>query len=413
MITIGKESIHNQPFEIDPQRHVSIIGGSGMGKTSLLEHLFISWISQGYGGAFFDPHGDAADRLPLLIPKNRWNDLVWYDPDANAVPGFNPLYFTDPEELELAKETCLTILKALAGSETAWGNATPYNIRNDLDAVTESERVSIPTLVHVFRFLVDIEYRTKLLGLSKDPFVKLFKEQIEANRETPALFAPAVNKLAKLMRPNIINAIGNPHPLPLLDCMNQNKILICRFSKGRLGEETAQILYSLVVSMLSIAALKREKQATRPPFMIVADEAQNAIHGGRFGTLLAEARKYGISLVTAFQGYYQVPFKDDVLTNSATQIVFNPSGEDAETMARNWNDEHVIPPNITQLPRYQFYCRTFNTHNGPIVKLVDAPPTIRVAKSDRTFRKILRKSLESYSTPRAEVMKSVHKFLNA
>jgi hypothetical protein len=392
-------------YEIDPQRHISIIGGSGVGKTSLLEHIFISWIKDGHGGAFFDPHGDAADRLPLLIPKSRWADIIWYDPDSDAPP-LNPLYFTDPEQLELAKETCLTILKALAGSDSAWGNATPYNIRNDLDAVTESRTVSIPTLVHVFRFLVDRDYRDRLLDASQNPFVKLFQKQMGRNTD----FSPAINKLAKLMRPNIINAIGNPQSLDLLDCMNKNKILICRFSKGRLGEETAQILYSLVVSMLSIAALKREQQTTRPPFMIVADEAQNAIHGGRFGTLLAEARKYSISLVTAFQGFYQVPFMHDVLTNSATQVVFNPSGEDAEVMAKNWNWPDVQPYTLTGLSRYEFYSRTFED-NTPVVRHVYAPPQLKIKSSPRTLQRILKTSQMKYCAPREKVMNGVNAFL--
>ncbi|HKF48292.1 MAG TPA: TraM recognition domain-containing protein [Terracidiphilus sp.] len=396
-------------YEIDPTRHINILGGSGVGKTSLLEWVFVSWLKDGHGGAFFDPHGDAADRLPLLIPKDRWKDIIWYDPDADAVPPLNPLYFTDPEQLELAKETCLTILKALAGSDSAWGNATPYNIRNALDAITEnSDIVSIPTLVHVFRFCVDADYRDKHLNASRNPFVKLYQKQLGKDD----IFSPAINKLAKLMRPNIVNAIGNPQCLDLLDCMNQNKILICRFSKGRLGEETAQILYSLVVSMLSIAALKREQQTDRPPFMIVADEAQNAIHGGRFGTLLAEARKYGISLVTAFQGFYQVPFMRDVLTNSATQIVFNPSGEDAETMAKNWNWPNLDPAKLTDLSRYEFHARTFEG-NTPVVRYVKAPLQLHTKTSPRTLKKILKTSLMKYSTPKKNVNESIAKFLSS
>jgi Helicase HerA, central domain/TraM recognition site of TraD and TraG len=395
LITIGHKSNGHQPYRIDPTRHINVIGGSGVGKTSLLEHIFVEFLKQGSGGLFIDPHGDAADRLPLLIPKNRRRDIIWIDPDADFLPPLNPLHFTDPEQLELAKETCLTILKALAGSDSAWGNATPYNIRNDLDAVTEN--VQNPTLVHVFRFLVDSDYRTKLLDASQNPFVKLFQKQLDSNRDAAVLLAPGINKLAKLMRPNILPLIGQPHSLDILGAMNTNKIIICRFSKGRLGEETTQILYSLVVSMVSIAALKREKQETRPPFMIVADEAQNAIHGGRFGTLLAEARKYGISLVTAFQGFYQVPFMQDVLTNAATQIVFNPSGDDAHTMSKNWNDPNVTDQHLTELSRYEFYSRTFE-NNQPLVTKILAPKHLKLrfkddASQTATFNKTISRSL--------------------
>jgi len=141
--------------------------------------------------------------------------------------------------------------------------------------------------------------------------------------------------------------------------MNTRKIVVCRFSKGRLGEEIAQILGSLIISMVSISALKREKQKARPPFMLIADEVHNFVHGGRFGTLLAESRKYGITLVLASQGMYQLPFAKDVFSNCPTQITFNVSGDDAKAIEENWNEEQVQATHVTSLPRYSFYCRTF------------------------------------------------------
>jgi type IV secretory pathway TraG/TraD family ATPase VirD4 len=107
------------------------------------------------------------------------------------------------------------------------------------------------------------------------------------------------------------------------------------------GEEISQTLGSVMVSMVSISALKREKQKTRPPFMLVADEVHNLTHGGRFGTLLAESRKYGITLVLASQGMYQLPFAKDVFSNCPTQITFNVSGEDAKAIEKNWNEEQI------------------------------------------------------------------------
>src|SRR5947209_6968480 len=111
MITIGTDTTFKKPYQVDAARHISIIGGSGMGKSSLLETIFLNFVKEGNGGLFIDPHGDTADRLLLLLPKKRMRDLIWFDPDEDSVPSFNPLCFQDPEQLELAKETCLTILK--------------------------------------------------------------------------------------------------------------------------------------------------------------------------------------------------------------------------------------------------------------------------------------------------------------
>jgi hypothetical protein len=234
MITIGTETIKYGLFRIDPTRHISVIGGSGVGKSSLLERIFVSFVSQpGCGGAFFDPHGDSARTLPLIIPKTRRDDIIYCDPDEDACPQFNPLYFIDPELLEQAIETVATVLKQLSGSDSAWGNLTPYNVRNGLDNITEFEKLC--TLVHLMRWIANEKYRRQLLRKSKDPFVKLYAD-IELGQDA---YTAAINKVAKLMRPNILSLIGWPKSLDLLECMNTGKIFIFRLSKGALGEETA------------------------------------------------------------------------------------------------------------------------------------------------------------------------------
>ena len=410
MITIGTETISGKPFRIDPNRHIAVIGGSGVGKSSLLERIFASFVSKkGCGGAFFDPHGDSARKLPLMVSQSRRRDIIYCDPDGDC-PQFNPLYFIDLELLEQAKESCITVLKSLSGSDTAWGNLTPYNVRNGLDVLTELE--SLCTLVHLMHFLASEKYRKRLLRKTADPFVKLYAE-LDLDQDA---FTAAINKVAKLMRPNILSVIGWPESLDLLECMNSGKIFIFRLSKGALGEETAQILYSLIISMFSIAALKRESQAVRPPFLIVADEAQNATAGGRMGVLLAEARKYGISLCIAQQGLYQTPLRDDILTNAATQIVFNASGDDAETMAKNWNEENTHAFDITDLPRYRFFARTFNNSNNPNVKQVDAlPAPVLNFKSDEerqaTFDSIVYQSKRRYAIPRGDIQAKIKEIL--
>jgi hypothetical protein len=225
-------------------------------------------------------------------------------------------------------------------------------------------------------------------------------------------FSPPINKVGTLLRPSIIPIIGQPKSLDFLDIMNTKKIVVCRFSKGRLGEEIAQILGSLIVSMVSISALKREKQRARPPFMLVADEVHNFVHGGRFGTLLAESRKYGITLVLASQGMYQLPFAADVFSNCPTQVVFNVSGEDARAVEENWNEEQVQATHITSLPRYSFYCRTF-IDDLPQARRVIGWPTIQKRGDEAKPTKLIKHSLQRYGTRRKDVIAKINRFLAA
>jgi len=400
-------------FAIDSSKHINIEGSSGVGKSTLLVNIFIEHIRQGHGGLFIDPHGDTADQITKLIPKNRIDDFIWLDPDADRVPSFNPLYFRDEEQLELNKESLFTIFKSLAGN--AWGDESARVIINAIDAVCENFKT--PSPVHIFRFMADDKFREKLLAQSKNPLLKMFKEQYDEklrNSEQMSKFSPPINKVGKLMRPAILPIIGQPKSLDFLDIMNKKRIVVCRLSKGRLGEEIAQILGSLIVSMVSIAALKREKQTKRPSFMLVADEVQNFVHGGRFGTLLSESRKYGITLVLATQGMHQLPFAKDVFSNCPTQIAFNVSGQDAQAIADNWRwneyPEEVRPERITALPRYSFYCRTFVNDHPQVIRLTGYP-NIKTTGKETHPSKLIRHSLERWSTKRKDIEGKINKFL--
>jgi hypothetical protein len=183
---------------------------------------------------------------------------------------------------------------------------------------------------------------------------------------------------------------------------------VCRLSKGRLGEEIAQILGSLIISMVSIAALKRERQRSRPHFMVVVDETHNFTHGGRFGTLLAEGRKYGVSLVSGTQGMYQLPFAKDLLANCPTQIIFNASGEDAKLMATNWGQDCAAE--ITDLPRYMFKVRSFEK-DQPIVRTVQCDPPVTRRGDEANATKLIKASLERWGTKRKDVDERIMKFL--
>jgi DNA polymerase III delta prime subunit len=420
MITLGTDSITGNPYRFDPMRHICLVGATGVGKTSAAEHIFCEFVRQGNGGLAMDIHGDFANRLALILPSSIMRrDFIWYNPTEDSVPPFNPLYFTDPTALEAAKEMCVSLLKALSGSDeasrsSAMGNETPHRFRSALDAVTE--QVKDPTLVHVVRYVLDDEYRLDIINRSTNPFVKLFNKGFHklAQKDQATKMAPLINKLSRLMRPSILPTIGTSESLDPLEIMNTRKVMVCRISKGQLGEEPAMILYSLIISMFAISAMRREAQIDRPEFMILADEAQNGVHGGLFGTLLAEARKYAISLVTAFQSASQMPIMDDVLTNAGTQIVFNCSGADADLFAKNWrtslygSSSEIIPRDITELSRYEFIARTFD-HDQPILRRIRAPKPLKPRRESAD--RFIKQSIMRWGSNREHVQQKIEQFL--
>ncbi len=124
--------------------------------------------------------------------------------------------------------------------------------------------------------MADDKFRSKVLAKTNNPLLRMFKEQYDEklrDSEQMSKFSPAINKFGKFLRPSItMPVIGQPDTLDFLDVMNGKKILVCRLSEGKLGDEISQILGSIIISMISIAALQREKQSKREDFMLIVDE---------------------------------------------------------------------------------------------------------------------------------------------
>lgn len=416
MISIG--STAKGAFSIDPTKHFLLLGSSGVGKTTAATNIFIKHIRNGAGGLFMDYHGDAADFIATMIPKSRSRDFVWIDPDAPYVVSLNPLAYRDQPEMKLKKDTTYTTVKASAGD--SWGAESGRVTISALDAVFEY--YENPTLVHVARFLLEDALRKRLLDATQDPllFLKDFQRQYDEklrDSEQMSKFSPAINKFSRFLRPGILPMVGQEQAFDFLDAMNTKKIIVCRFSKGRLGEEDAQLLGSFVVNMLSIAALRREHQPEneRPDFLAFLDEAQNAAFGGRIPSILTESRKYGLALGLGFQGLYQVPFVRDALS-VPTQMVYNVTGTEADEVAKNWRYEFrpgvpFVPERITELPRYEFWARAF-VANAPAVMKVQCYKRIKPRGDEIDRDTLIRQSMMRYGKNKVVVREKIASFLS-
>jgi hypothetical protein len=308
-------------------------------------------------------------------------------------------------------------MKALAGATLTDRGAlldeSQRVLRGALDAVTAS--FENPTPVHVTRFVSDAAFRDRLLLKVENPFLRLFKEQYDEKLRTAeqmSKFSPIINKQDKLMRPALISMLCQTTCLDFLHIMNTRKVIICRLSKGRLGEEIAAILGSFIISMISIYAMRREAQTRRPPFMLVVDEVHNFTYGGRFGSLLAEARKYGISLVTACQGLYQVPFIRDIFSNADNKIVFKCSGEDADTIANDWKEETVKAVNLANLPRYKACIKTYKD-TTPVAYYIAPFARIDPRGDEADPQRLIQQSLQRWSKNKKDVQQKIMHFFKS
>jgi hypothetical protein len=87
-------------------RHLYVVGKTGMGKSGLLYNLLLQDIYAGRGCALIDPHGDLAKDILEAIPLSRYREVVIFDPLDDRPVGLNPFkrHGLKDEETLLADE---------------------------------------------------------------------------------------------------------------------------------------------------------------------------------------------------------------------------------------------------------------------------------------------------------------------
>jgi energy-coupling factor transporter ATP-binding protein EcfA2 len=358
-------------FGIKPQdrlRHIYIIGKTGQGKTTLLENMINFDIQNKNGLAFLDPHGDSVQRILDYIPKERIDDVIYFNPtDVNHPIAFNPLEKVSWEHRHLTAISLLSIFKKIWVD--AWSARMEYILTNTLLALLEWPN---STLLDVNRLLADEKFREKVVNNLKDEVVKAFWKQEFAKYHlqfrTEAI-APIQNKIGQFItNPLIRNIIGQTESaFDLRKIMDEGKIFLANLSVGAIGEETSRLLGGLLITKFQLSAMSRVDvpEEKRKDFYLYIDEFQNFATES-FINILSEARKYHLSLILAHQYLDQVPEEiiKAVFGNVGTFIVFRLGANDAEIFSKEFGYLVKID-DFVNLPSYYVYVKL----------LVDGKPT--------------------------------------
>lgn len=318
----------------DRRYHMYVIGKTGTGKSTLLENMAINDINEGRGIAVVDPHGDLVNHILDYIPNERIKDVVIFSPADRMYPvAFNPLENVDPDLKNIVASGVVGIFKKIFGE--SWGPRLEYILRNTILALLE---VPNSTMLGVTRLLVDKSFRDKVVTQITDPVIKDFFvnefEQYDPKFRTEAI-APIQNKVGQFLSSSTIrNIIGQPKStINIDDIMNSGKIFLVNLSVGEIGEDASQLLGSLMITKIQLAAMRRAAvpEEERRDFYLYVDEFQNFATES-FATILSEARKYHLNLIMAHQYVAQMlePVRDAVVGNVGTIISFRIGAPDAE-----------------------------------------------------------------------------------
>ncbi len=105
----------------DRRRHIYVVGQTGTGKSTLLGNMIIEDIQSGKGVAIIDPHGDLVENALGFVPKERLDDVIYFNPgDLQRPLGLNMLDFNydRPEEKTFIVNEMQSIFNKLFSQET-------------------------------------------------------------------------------------------------------------------------------------------------------------------------------------------------------------------------------------------------------------------------------------------------------
>ena len=368
-IVLGVNSYRGKDTDIhlareDRMRHFYVIGQTGTGKTNIMLNMITQDIRNGDGCCYIDPHGTDIQTILSRIPKERIDDVIYFDPAYTPRPmGLNMLEYDPryPEQKTFVVNELMGIFNKLFDMKVGGGAMFEQYFRNSAFLVMEDPE-SGSTLLEITRVLADKEFRDMKLARCKNPIIKQFWISAEQTTGDQSLanFVPYISSKFDnfisndIMRPVVLqqNSVFNFRKI-----MDEKKILLVNLSKGRLGDINANLIGLVLVGKIQMAALSRVDMFGKPmnDFYLYIDEFQN-VTTDSIASILSEARKYRLSLNIAHQYITQLEdnIKNAVFGNVGSMAVFRVGNEDATFLEPKFKPQFTAH-DITKLDNYNAY----------------------------------------------------------
>ena len=403
------------PFGIkrkDRTRHMYVVGKTGMGKSTLLENMAVQDIQSGEGICFIDPHGKTADLLLEYIPESRKKDVVYFAPfDLEHPIAFNVMEDVGFDKRHLVLSGLMSTFKKIW--EDAWSARMEYILGNTILALLEYPGA---TLLGVNRMFADKEYRRRVVENVSDPAVKSFwnDEFAKYTEKFAAEATPAIqNKIGQFTaNPLIRNIIGQPNSsFDLRKMMDEKKIFIVNLSKGRVGESNANLLGSMLITKIYLAAMSRADLTDsdlkkHPNFYLYVDEFQSFANKS-FADILSEARKYKLNLTIAHQYIEQMEeeVRAAVFGNVGTMITFRVGAYDADVLEKEFAPK-FLAEDLVNLGYIQIYLKLMiDGISSQPFSATTLPPIAPPAKNMK--QEVIEASRVLFTRPRAQVEEEI------
>lgn len=400
----------------DRRRHTYIIGQTGTGKSKLLENMAYQDMMDGKGFAFIDPHGDSAEELLGMVPKERVEDVIYFAPGDMEMPvGLNLFEFENQDQRDFIIQETIAMLYKLydPGHTGIIGPRFESWFRNA--ALTVMADPAGSSFLDVQQVFIDQAFADeKIKHVTTQTVLDFWNKEMAQTTESAKgeMLGWFASKFGAFLANDMMrNIIGQTHSgFNLREIMDNKKILLVNLSKGRVGELNSQLLGMIFVMKFNAAAMGRADipEDQRQDFSLYVDEFQNFATDS-FATILSEARKYRLSLILANQFMTQLTdqIREAILGNIGTVISGRIGITDAEILVKKYTPTFDVE-DLTRLPNFQTIASVM-IHDVPSAAFSMSllPP---LGQSNPELRDALKRlSATKFGKPRAEVERDFFK----
>lgn len=337
--------------------HLAILGKTGQGKSFFLRYLAGQDVRNRRGFVFFDLHGDTTPFLLRLVAAEEQRTrtdlsdrlIVIEAADAEFSIGLNVLEAQDGQQSYLQLAEFAQILKARWNLDS-FGARTEELLRNALHVLADNGL----TLLELSPLLTSAAFRAECLNrVQNTEVVSYFQTRFDTRSEAmQGVYRDAIlNKISGFTTDQRFRHILGQQrsTFSLLEAMDRGRWVILNLDKGRLGEQ-ASTLGSLLLTKLKNALFARRR---RQLFTLYCDEIQNLVaYDAGLDTLLSEARKFAIGVVTANQFLEQYPPQMRAAVMAVgTHAFFQLSSTDADRIASALDGGKRLGEILKNLPK--------------------------------------------------------------
>lgn len=366
--------------------HLHVMGGTGVGKTTLLASLVAQDMKDGYGVVVMESKGDLFKAVMDLVPSHRVQDVIVMNVrDTTAPLGFNVL---DQGNANGVIDQLADLFQSLynGGGKDIWFRELLYFGLRTLAEHEGMTFVDLATLISP-RTPDETVWADHIKSTVKDQQLREFW-QLRWNKmdvkERERNAASLHNRIWQITsRPELRNIIGQSvSSFQMDDVLRSNKILLINLEK--VPQEAASMMGTFIMNAVWSSA--QRVHATTPNYVYL-DEFQDFTRlPVSAEDMLAKARSFNLGLTLAHQHLGQLPqeVQSAIAANAKSKLYFEVSDEDVKIVKRALRSDAVSDSDLANLGKFEAIARiAIGTGSSSPVTLITLPPVPSTGNRDR------------------------------